>query len=70
RAVSVIAAADRLIIGGSSLSFYPAGGLGLYFRVKHVVVINKTPISADSAELVINDSIGAVLGKIKAIPHN
>ena len=41
-----------------------------YFRGKHLVVINKTPISADSAELVINDSIGAVLGKIKAIPHN
>ncbi len=70
RAVSEIAAADTLIIGGTSLSVYPAAGLVRYFRGKHLVVINKTPISADSAELVINDSIGAVLGKIKAIPHN
>lgn len=65
RAVSEIATCDTLIIGGTSLAVYPAAGLVRYFDGKHLVVINKSPISADSnAELVINDSIGKVLGEI------
>ncbi len=65
RAVNEIAACDTLIIGGTSLAVYPAAGLVRYFDGKHLVVINKSPISADSsAELVINDSIGKVLGEI------
>lgn len=64
RAVSEIAAADTLIIGGTSLSVYPAAGLVRYFRGKHLVVINKTPLSDAAADLAINDSIGKVLGEI------
>ncbi|MGN0670742.1 MAG: NAD-dependent protein deacylase [Oscillospiraceae bacterium] len=61
-AVSEIASADTLIIGGTSLVVYPAAGLVRYFDGKHLVVINKSEINAGHAELVINDSIGKVLG--------
>ncbi len=64
-AVYEISNADTLIIGGTSLVVYPAAGFVRYFKGKHLVVINKSEISADSnAELVINDSIGKVLGGI------
>ncbi len=65
-AVTEIAAADTLIIGGTSLVVYPAAGFVNYFKGKHLVVINKSPTNADkNAELVIADSIGEVLSKIK-----
>ena len=64
RAISAISAADTLIIGGTSLVVYPAAGLVRYFKGKHLVVINKSEINTDNAELVINDSIGAVMEKI------
>ena len=66
RATEEIAAADTLIIGGTSLVVYPAAGLVRYFSGRHLVVINKSEISADkSAELVINESIGKVMERIK-----
>lgn len=61
-AISEISSADTLIIGGTSLVVYPAAGLVRYFNGKHLVVINKSEINAGNAELVINDSIGKVLG--------
>lgn len=64
RAVSEISAADTLIIGGTSLVVYPAAGLVRYFKGKHLVVINKSEINANNAELVINDGIGKVMSKI------
>ncbi|MGN1421975.1 MAG: NAD-dependent protein deacylase [Oscillospiraceae bacterium] len=65
RAVREISAADTLIIGGTSLAVYPAAGLVRFFGGKHLVVINKSAISADrSADLVINEPLGEVLGKI------
>lgn len=64
-AVNEISNADTLIIGGTSLVVYPAAGMVRYFQGKHLVVINKSEISADrTAELVINDSLGKVLGEI------
>ena len=61
-AVSSIAGADTLIIGGTSLVVYPAAGLIRYFRGKNLVLINKSKTSADSAAtLCINDDIAAVL---------
>ncbi len=69
-AVTEIAAADTLIIGGTSLVVYPAAGFVNYFKGKHLVVINKSPTNADkNAELVIADSIGEVLSKIRACSH-
>lgn len=63
-AVYEIQNADTLIIGGTSLIVYPAAGLVRYFQGKYLVVINKSEINAD-ADLVINDSIGEVLGAVK-----
>lgn len=65
RAVDEISKADMLIIGGTSLAVYPAAGLIRYFRGKYLVIINKSPTSADeSADLVVSDSIGKALGDI------
>ena len=64
-AIDAISKADTLIIGGTSLVVYPAAGLINYFRGKNLVLINKSSTQADSkADLVINDSIGKVLGKV------
>ncbi|MBK1811792.1 NAD-dependent protein deacylase [Clostridium sp. YIM B02505] len=64
-AVKAIAAADTLIIGGTSLVVYPAAGLINYFSGKNLVLINKSTTSADSkANLVIHDSIGKVLSLV------
>ena len=65
-----ISNADALIIGGTSLSVYPAAGLIDYFRGKYLVVINKSPTPRDEqADLLIAESIGKVLGalEIKAV---
>ena len=65
-AVNAIATADTLIIGGTSLNVYPAASLIHYFRGNTIVLINKSPTSADSlAQLVISEGIGQVLGQLK-----
>lgn len=65
-AVNAIALADTLIIGGTSLNVYPAASLIHYFRGDTIVLINKSPTSADSmAQLVISEGIGQVLGQIQ-----
>ena len=65
KAVDAIAVADLLIIAGTSMSVYPAAGLVQYFRGAHMVIINRTQTPADSmCDLVINGSLGAVLGQI------
>ncbi len=62
-AVRAIAAADTLIIGGTSLVVYPAAGLIQYFNGRHLILINKSETSADrKADLVIHESIGEVFG--------
>ena len=65
-AVEAIASADTLIIGGTSLNVYPAASLIHYFRGNQIVLINKSPTSADSlASLVITEGIGQILGQVK-----
>lgn len=62
RSVSYIGNADMLIIGGTSLTVYPAAGLIDYYRGKRMVLINKTVTPMDGrADLVISGSIGQVL---------
>lgn len=64
-AVSAIAKADTLIIGGTSLVVYPAAGFIDYFRGKHLLVINTSETGrAVRAELSINAPIGEILEKI------
>ena len=64
KAVDYIHRADMLIIGGTSLVVYPAAGLIDYYHGNKLVLINKQATGRDGdADLVINDSIGKVLGE-------
>ena len=64
QAVSAIRAADVLIIGGTSLTVYPAAGLVRYYRGHKLVVINKTALPETGADLTICAPIGQVLSRI------
>jgi NAD-dependent deacetylase len=65
-AVNAIAAADTLIIGGTSLVVYPAASFVDYFHGKNLVLLNKSSTSKDDyATLVIHEPIGQVLSQIK-----
>lgn len=67
-AVTHIMRADMLIVGGTSLQVYPAAGLIDYYRGERLVLINKSKTPYDRyADLVINDSIGKVLGEAVGI---
>ena len=61
KAVRYIQNAEILIIGGTSLTVYPAAGLIDYYRGKKLVLINKTATPMDErADLVISAPIGEV----------
>lgn len=65
KSVDAIQNAEVLIVGGTSLSVYPAAGLIRYFRGNQLVLINKTPTPYDrEADLVISGSIGEVMGSL------
>ncbi|MBQ0040211.1 MAG: NAD-dependent protein deacylase [Treponema sp.] len=64
-ALNAISSADLLIIGGTSLTVYPAAGMIRYFKGNRIVLINRDPTQSDSiADLVIHSSIGEVLSQI------
>ena len=60
-AVRAIAEADLLIVGGTSLTVYPAAGLIQYYGGNRLVLINRdeTPYD-DQADLVLHESLGDV----------
>lgn len=65
RAIAHIAAADVMIVGGTSLIVYPAAGLLQYFRGSKLILINKESTSMDGrADIVIHDAIGHVLASV------
>ncbi len=65
RALRYIAEADMLIIGGTSLNVYPAAGLIQYYSGWKLVLINKGAVARDlTADLVLTDPIGEVLGQL------
>ena len=63
KAVSAIRHADILIIGGTSLSVYPAAGLVRYYRGNRLAVINKSDLGA-GADLTITEPIGQVMAQL------
>ncbi len=64
-AIHAIANADLLIIGGTSMTVYPAAGLVQYFRGDRTVIINRDATAADGdADLIIREPIGRVLGSL------
>jgi len=63
-AIGAIAAADLLIIGGTSLAVYPAAGFLQYFSGSHIVLINKDETPYDKkADLIFREPIGEVLSE-------
>lgn len=64
-AIRAIAKADVLIVGGTSLTVYPAAGLLQYYRGHKLVLINRDPTSMDrKADLVLRDPIGEVFAAL------
>lgn len=65
-AVLAISRADVLLVGGTSLTVYPAAGLLRFYQGDKLVLINRDATPYDGrADLVIHDSIGTVLGGIQ-----
>ncbi len=63
-AARAIAEADLLIVGGTSLTVYPAAGLLRYFRGNRFVILNKSETPYDEyADLIIREPIADVLGE-------
>ena len=57
--------ADLLIVGGTSLTVYPAAGLINYYRGNRLVLINRDVTSYDSrADLVLRESLGTVFSQL------
>lgn len=64
-AIQSIKEADTLIVGGTSLSVYPAAGFIRYFGGKHLILINKMETSYDKyADLVLHCGLGSVFSKV------
>lgn len=65
KAIRAISQAEVLIIGGTSLSVYPASGLIRYYNRDRLVLINKsvTPYDKD-ANLLIQAGLGEVFSNI------
>lgn len=64
-AISAIRKADLLIVGGTSLTVYPAAGLLQYYRGSRLVLINRDETPYDgSTDLVLHESLGDVFSKL------
>ena len=64
-AVRVIEKSDLFIVGGTSLTVYPASGLIRYYGGDKLVLINRDKTPYDNiANLVINESLGKVFNNI------
>lgn len=65
KSVHAIRSADLLIVGGTSLTVYPAAGLIQYYRGNRLVLINRdaTPYD-DQADLVLHDNLGEVFSQL------
>lgn len=67
KSISAISKAEVLIVGGTSLTVYPAAGLVDYYRGNKLILINKSVTAWDKkADLLINDSIGKVFASLLA----
>ena len=66
RSVSAIERADLLIVGGTSLTVYPAAGLINYYRGQRLALINRDTTPYDHrADLVFHESLGDVFSQLK-----
>ena len=64
-AIRAISHADVLIIGGTSLTVYPAAGLVDYYNGNKLVLINKSVTPMDSrADLLVQGPIGEIFSQL------
>lgn len=64
-AIRAISHADVLIIGGTSLTVYPAAGLIDYYNGNKLVLINKSVTPMDSrADLLVRGPIGEIFSQL------
>lgn len=64
-AVDVIADADMLIVGGTSLAVYPAAGLVDFYAGNRLVLINRDETPLDGrADLVLHGKIGEIMAQL------
>lgn len=64
-AVTAIYNADLLIVGGTSLTVYPAAGFLEYYRGKRLVLINRDETPFDHrANLVFHESLGEIFSQL------
>ena len=64
-AIAAIRRADLLIVGGTSLTVYPAAGLLHYYRGQRLVLINRDETPYDSyADLVFHESLGNIFSRL------
>ena len=65
-AIRALAAADLFIVGGTSLTVYPANTMIRYYAGSKLVVINRDRTSYDSeADIVFRENIGEVMSGIR-----
>ena len=64
KSIEAIANADTLIVGGTSLTVYPAAGMIRYFKGKNLIIINRDYINVPCT-LQINDKLGDTFKKIE-----
>ena len=65
KSVDILRQADLLIVGGTSLTVYPAAGLVNYYRGNRLVLINRDATAYDNqANLVFHDSLGTVFSQL------
>jgi len=65
QALIEIQKADMLIIGGTSLTVYPAAGMIDYYKGNKLVLINSTSTSKDqAADYIFRENIGKLFSKI------
>lgn len=62
QAVDEIKKADVLIVGGTSLTVYPAAGFIRFFNGKHLIIINREP---GHGPYYLQGSIGEIFSQIK-----
>ena len=65
KAITAIYHADLLIVGGTSLTVYPAAGLIRYYQGNRMVLINRDETPYDSqADLVFHESLGRIFEQL------
>lgn len=63
---NIVLNADMLIVGGTSLTVFPAANIIPYFHGKYLIIINRDPTDYDKyADIVFHESIGDVFSKIE-----